>query len=134
MSREVLYEDKNLRLEYVPEGNYIHETWWGATPGNRFSELLDIILENLAKKNGKGLLLDAREHKGLGPENQKLAAQRLEEYAQAYGSIKHATIIPEDVFSKYSVSTLSTNLKPDELVINRYFDNIEDAENWLKED
>ena len=27
----IVYEDKNLRLEYVNDGNYIHETWWGIT-------------------------------------------------------------------------------------------------------
>ena len=132
MSQEVLYEDKNLRLEYVPEGNYIHETWWGSTPGNRFAELLEIILKKMTETGAKGLLLDARKHKGLGPENQKLAADRLEQYAQANGAFKHATIIPEDVFSKFSVESLERNLDPDAMCINRYFGNIENAKEWLK--
>ena len=132
MEKELLYEDKNLRLEYIPDGNYLHETWWGYTPGEKFRKLLDVIIDCLEKKKASGLILDAREHKGLGPDSQKLAAERHGEYAKTYGQLNQAIVVPKDVFSKFSVTNYSTKFDPNAPVASKYFDNLEDAAKWLK--
>jgi len=132
MERKVVYEDKNLRLEYVPEGNYIHETWWGRTPRFVFEKLLKEVVKALEENKATGLLLDAREHMGLGPDSQKLAAETIADYARKHGKIREAIIVPKDVFSDYSVRNYSQQVTQKGPVETRFFDQIADAENWLK--
>lgn len=134
MERILLFENKNLRLEYVPEGNYMHETWWGITNKAVFVELLEKILHFLEENRASGLLLDAREHKGLGPESQDLAAKKVGEYALSIGKLKEAIIVPKDVFSQFSVQNYLNKVKGHEYPVeSMFFDNIEKAEAWLKE-
>ncbi|MBN1117477.1 MAG: hypothetical protein JXA77_09750 [Bacteroidales bacterium] len=134
MERKTVYEDENLRLEFVEKGRYLHETWWGRTPGETFKKLLDIIVKELKTNNANGLLLDAREHKGLGPDSQKLAAETIGNYAKAHGSLKEAIIVPKDVFSQFSVENYSKKIKETENpVTTQFFDSVEKAENWLQE-
>ncbi len=133
MENEIVFEHKNLKIEYCPKGNYIHETWWGATPGDSFNELLEKIIEILIDKKAEGLILDAREHKGLGPKSQELAAEKIGGYAKQYRHLKQAIIVPEDVFSKFSVENFTKLLGDSNPVITQYFDNVEDAKKWLEE-
>jgi hypothetical protein len=134
MERKTVYEDSNLRLEFVEEGKYLHETWWGRTPGETFAKLLDIIVEKLNEFGADGLLLDAREHKGLGPDSQKLAAEAIAKYANEHGKLKEAIIVPKDVFSQFSVENYSKKLEEEETPVEtKFFDVIETAEEWLKE-
>ncbi len=135
MERKVLYEDKNLRLEYIKEGNYIHETWWGITSKEVFAELLYKIVQFMKETRSTGILLDAREHKGLGPESQKLAAKEIGELAKTIGGLREAIIVPEDVFSQFSVQNYAKKKMEIEEnpVDTMFFDNLEKAEDWLRE-
>ncbi len=133
MERKTVYEDPNLRLEFVENGKYLHETWWGRTPGEVFARLLNIIAGQLRENNADGLLLDAREHKGLGPDSQKLAAETIGKYAVEHGGLKEAIIVPEDVFSQFSVENYSKKMKEEESPVNtKFFDSVESAEEWLR--
>jgi hypothetical protein len=129
----IVYEDKNLRLEYVNEGNYIHETWWGITTNEVFYKLLNTIVDELNKADADGLILDAREHKGLGPEAQEVAAKTIGNYAKKHGKFKEAIIVPKDVFSRFSVENYAKKVKVDTPVDTRFFDNLEAAEAWHRE-
>jgi len=134
MERKVLYEDKNLRLEYVKEGNFIHQTWWGITAKEVFAELLYKMLQFMKETGSTGLILDAREHKGLGPESQQLAATEIGQFAKTIGGIREAIILPKDAFSKFSVQNYSKKMDNEEnLVTTSFFDSIEKAEVWLRE-
>lgn len=133
MERKTVYEDANFKLEFIEKGKYLHETWWGRTPGAVFAKLLGIIVDKLNEHNADGLLLDAREHKGLGPDSQKLAAESIGKYAKEHGKLKEAIIVPEDVFSEFSVKNYSKKLKEDENPVDtRFFDSLESAEKWLQ--
>ncbi|MBN1416135.1 MAG: hypothetical protein JW973_13620 [Bacteroidales bacterium] len=132
MDRKIVHEDKNLRLEYVKNGNYLHETWWGFTSDETFTKLVNVIVQELTNNNADGLLLDAREHKGLSPKAQKLAVKRIGEYANQHGKLKEAIIVPEDVFSNFSVENYSKEVIKDSPNETRFFDNIEKAEEWLR--
>ncbi len=134
MERKVLYEDQNLKLEYVSEGNYIHETWWGITSKEVFEGLLYRIIEFIQETKATGLLLDAREHKGLGPESQKLAAKEVGNLAKKIGGLREAIVVPKDVFSNFSVKNYADNLKKEvNSVETVFFDRLDKAEDWLKE-
>lgn len=133
MANAVIYEDKHLRMEFVEKGTFIHETWWGMTPGKVFESLLEEIIQALIDNRAKGILLDAREHKGLGPDSQELAAKRIGEYAQKYRPIKQAIVVPKDVFSKFSVDSYTKKLGKDNPIVTRYFDSVNNAVEWLEE-
>lgn len=132
MERKTIFEDKKLRLEYEPNGNYIHETWWGRTPGEIFYKLLDTLVKEMNKYNVDGLLLDAREHLGLGPEAQQTAAKTIGTYAKKHGKLKEAIIVPPDVFSKLSVTNYSKKVSEESPVTTKFFEDIESAEEWLR--
>lgn len=126
MERKTVYEDPNLRLEFVKDGRYLHETWWGRTPGETFARLLGIIVEKLNDFKADGLPLDAREHKGLGPDSQKLAAEKIGDYAREHGKLKEAIIVPKDVFRSFQLKITQRNwrkrrllLKPDFLMLSK---------------
>jgi hypothetical protein len=133
MERKVLYEDQNLKLEYVSEGNYIHETWWGITSKEVFEKLLYRIIEFMKETKSTGLLLDAREHKGLGPESQNLAAKEIGNLAEKTGGLREAIVVPKDVFSSFSVKNYADNLKNEvNSVETVFFESLDKAEDWLK--
>ena len=132
MTREVLHKDENLLLEYVPDGNYLHETWWGLTPSFKFLRLLDIIIKALEEKQANGLILDARKHLGLAQEDRDFAANKHEDYAEKHGILKQAIIVPKDLFSKHSVSNYGEKFKRKGNSEIRYFKDISSAEKWLQ--
>lgn len=133
MEREELYKDKNLLLEYVENGNFLHQTWWGVTFFEVFSKHLDIIINAFEDKRANGLIIDAREHKGLGPKEQELAAKRIGEYAQKHGVLRQAIIIPKNLFSKFSVDNYGKKIDKDSQKGIKYFNDIPSAEQWLRE-
>ncbi len=133
MERETLLEHENLQIDYFPKGNYILETWWGSTIGNTFPELLDKIVGILLDRKIDGLILDAREHKGLSPASQELAAKRIGETAQELGRMRQAIVVPDDVFSKFSVDSFKKKLDDDQKVITQYFDAVDKAKEWMEQ-
>jgi hypothetical protein len=133
MNRITVYEDKNLKLEHVTEGNYLHETWQGMTPKENAEKLFNVISKILNDCNVDGVLLDAREHKGLGPETQQYAAITIGNYAQKHGKFKEAIIKPKDVFSAFSVESYTKKVTKDNPVQVKFFDSIDKASEWLRE-
>ena len=133
MKREKLYKDENLLLEYIEEGKYLHETWWGHTPHEVFMKHLDLIIKILEEKEADGLLLDACEHKGLEPKDQRIAAKRISEYRHKHGRLKQAIIVPKNVFSKFSVENFGKIIDEESKNEIKYFTNTQEAESWLKE-
>jgi hypothetical protein len=98
-----------------------------------FFKLANVIKENLYKIKPKGLLLDAREHKGLSPEAQKYAVSIIGEYTKLHGKIKEAILMSPDVFSQFSAENYSKKLEEKETPIEtKFFDNLKMAEDWLK--
>jgi hypothetical protein len=134
MEKTNVYEDQHLRLEYVKEGNYLHETWLGITVFDTFSKLMDIISSKLHSLSADGVLLDAREHRGISPEAQKYAAKTISSYAKYHGKFKEAVIVPKDVFSRFSVEEYSKKVTDDSPVHIKFFDDITSAHLWLIEE
>lgn len=132
MDRKTVYEDKNLKIEYVGNGNYLHETWMGVTLYDTFAKLEDEVSRLLHELNADGILLDARQHKGLSPEGQKYAAKVIGDYARYHGKFKEAIIIPKDVFSEFSVESFSQKVTENSPVQVKFFDSVESAEEWLR--
>ncbi len=133
MNKEVIFNDEKLLLEYSDEEKILYQTWKGLTLNETFTNLLDETFKVIVEKQPDGILLDAREHKGLGPANHALVAEKLEEYAKNHGVIKQAFLLPEDIFSKVSVENFSKRMEAEEThVVTGIFKSFDEAVNWLK--
>jgi hypothetical protein len=133
MKPEVIFEHPSLILTHYPNGNFIYEEWHGYTSRELFNELLTEVLTFLVKKKSNKLILDVRDHPGLSPEGQKDASNRCVEWAKQNGQLWHATILPPDVFSKFSVQNFGKRIDADAPVINRYFETVESATAWMEQ-
>lgn len=133
MEPEVIFEHPKLILTYYPKESSILETWKGYTDFALFSELLSHVIQFMIEKKAKNLILDTREHRGLSPEGQQHGVIVCSEHAKKYGQMKHAIIVPDDVFSKFSVDNFTRKLDKSELVVNRYFKEVKDALAWMME-
>lgn len=133
MKPEIIFEHPRLILTHYPNESCILETWNGFTDFNLFAELLSKVIGLMAEKKARNLILDTREHKGLSPDGQQHGVDVCTNYAKKHGQMKHAIIVPNDVFSKFSVNNFTKKLEKSELVVNRYFSNLEDALSWMNE-
>ncbi len=134
MEPEVIYTHPNLTLTHYPKGNYIYEEWHGYTSRELFNELLTVILNSLIEKKSHKLILDVRDHPGLGPDGQKDASIRCSDWAKKYGQLWHANVLPQDIFSKFSVKNFEKNMDSTAPVINKYFDSPDEAMAWAEQE
>lgn len=131
MKSETILEHASLTLTYYPEASCILETWKGFTSFELFSSLLEEVLKLMVQKGAKNLILDTRLHRGLSPQGQEHGVNRCTQHAKQYGQMLHAIIVPEDVFSKFSVENFVKKLDKSQLVVNAYFKEVEDALKWI---
>lgn len=79
-----------------------------------------------------GIILDAREHKGIGPKGQENAANMVVEYAKTTDRFYNAIIIPKDVFSKVSVDGFKKRTQDvSPITETQYFTDVQSAREWL---
>jgi hypothetical protein len=131
MESEEIFNHPSLKLTYYPKASWILETWNGYTNFELFSKLLEEVLKLMIKKGAKNLILDTRNHSGLSPQGQTHGVDRCTEHAKVHGQMLHAIIVPKDVFSKFSVDNFVKKLNNSQLVINNYFESVEDALKWI---
>ncbi len=131
MKSEIIFEHESLTLTHYPEASCILETWNGFTSFELFSSLLEEVLKLMAQKGAKNLILDTRQHRGLSPKGQEHGVNRCTQHAKQYGQMLHAIIVPEDIFSKFSVENFVKKLDKSQLVVNAYFKEVEDALKWI---
>jgi hypothetical protein len=136
MEKEIIFEHPRLKLTHYPQESCILETWNGFTDYDMFVELLDKTMKFMIEKKAKNLILDVREHKGLNPQGNEHGAKVCIEHAKKHGKMKHAIVIPSYLFSQMSVNNFERNVntnKGDEMVVNKHFQNVEDALAWMIE-
>lgn len=131
MKSEVIFTHERLTLTYYPEASAILETWEGFTSFELFASLLEEVLKLMLLKGAKNLILDTRLHRGLSPQGQEHGVKRCTLHAKEHGQMLHAIIVPEDVFSKFSVENFVKKLDKSQLVVNAYFKDVEDALQWI---
>lgn len=134
MGKEVLFEEKNLRLEYSVKGNYLLLIWGEVTTKDYFKEKIDQIMEICEKKKIKGFFVDTVKNKGISPESQDYAAKKIEAYARKAGGFRQAFVVPPDIFSKFSVDSYTKKVKTlsDNQVVIEFFEDETKALAWLE--
>lgn len=132
MEGTLIFNHPNLKLTHFPEESAIYEQWNGFTNDELFEELLVNVMELKIANKAKNLILDTREHKGLSPKAQKHATETCDSHARKHGQMKHAIIVSSDIFSKFSLSNFTKTFDKSTLVINEYFETLDSARKWLK--
>ncbi len=135
MEKKVVFEHPRLTLTHYPDESCILETWNGFTDYDLFVELLDTTIQFMNSTNSRNLILDVREHKGLNPKANEHGAKVCIEQAKKNGTMKHAIVLPGYLFSQMSVDNFVRNVgaeKGEELVVNAYFKEVEEALEWMR--
>ena len=134
MEREVVFEEKNLRLEYSENGNYLCLIWGLHTPEPYFKSKIDEIMKISEERNVSGFYVDTVNNKGISPGSQEYAARKVEEYANKRELFKQAFVVPPDIFSKFSVESYSKKVQDySGNVVLQFFDSETAACAWLEE-
>lgn len=134
MSKECLFENEHLRIEYSKKGNFLVAVYKGYFSFENFRKLIDTRNKFLKEKNATGMILDTRMHKGAGAPSIEYAAKVMEEFVKENYPVRQAVILPVDIFSRLSVESYSKMLdgRVKGLEI-KFFDKMTDAENWMME-
>ncbi|HEY8937809.1 MAG TPA: hypothetical protein VIM65_21425 [Cyclobacteriaceae bacterium] len=117
------------QINYHAESNAIIFIWLVPGSYNEFRESMEKIMEAEQHfKTGK-LIVDTNHQGVIHPDNQKWLATDWWERASKIGHSHVAIIMPKDIFAALSVEETMAQVNG---VIVGYFDNMEDAIEWMK--
>jgi hypothetical protein len=106
--------------------------WHGYATSRQFKEGTELMLNTLIKHNCYKVLADIRDMTLIGMEDQQWINDVFLPRATKFGFKAIAIIKPRSYFNKIAVETISYKVDKDKLMIN-FFDNIDEARNWLNE-
>lgn len=118
-----IYFDENI--------NSVVMEWHGYATSRQFKEGTELMLNTLIKHGASKVLADIRDMTLIGMEDQQWINEVFLPRATKFGFKAIAIIKPRNYFNKIAVETISYKVDREKLTIN-FFDNIEDAREWLK--
>lgn len=129
-----LFETSHLQVELKEEPvKHLVTTWIGYSSKEDFLKGIDTILKLLNEHKVKHIVNDIRQQQVVGTDAQQEAAEKVMNHVKKHGAFKQAMIVSQDVFMKFGSKNFDKQVKGqvrDE--INRFFDSVEEGENWLK--
>lgn len=123
---------KTYNIYFDKDTGSVVMEWHGYATSRQFKEGTELMLNTLIKNNGSKVLADIREMTLIGMEDQQWINDVFLPRATKFGFKAIAIIKPKSYFNKVAVETISYKVDQDKLTIN-FFDNSDDARNWLKE-
>lgn len=118
-----VYFDENI--------NSVVMEWHGYATSRQFKEGTELMLNTLIKNNSSKVLADIRNMTLIGMEDQQWINEVFLPRATKFGFKAIAIIKPRSYFNKIAVETISYKVDKEKLTIN-FFDNVEEAGEWLK--
>lgn len=112
--------------------NAVVMEWDGYATSAQFKEGTELMLNTLIKHNCFKVLADIKDMVLIGMEDQHWLEQQFLPRAIQFGFKKIAIIRPEHYFNKVAVENISYKVDKEKLTIN-FFDNVEEAREWLVE-
>ena len=120
-TKEILsLENKNkvfLRL-LLHDDSILEAKWIGLTTKPVFFKGMDKLIETFEQYNIAFFIGDITEHKGIGPDSQQYAAQKISEYVQRQianeklTSFKQVMVVPQsNIFAKVSANGYTNRIK-----------------------
>ena len=105
--------------------------WDGYATSAQFKEGTELMLNTLIQNNSFKVLADIKDMVMIGMEDQRWLESHFLPRAIKFGFKAIAIIKPDNYFNKIAVESVSYKVDKDKLAIN-FFDNIEEAKDWLK--
>lgn len=118
-----IYFDENI--------NSVVMEWHGYATSRQFKDGTELMLNTLIKHGASKVLADIKDMTLIGMEDQQWINEVFLPRATKFGFKAIAIIKPHNYFNKIAVETISYKVDKENLTIN-FFDNIEDAREWLK--
>ncbi len=122
--------DKTYNIFFDEEINSVVMEWNGYATSQQFKEGTELMLNTLIKKNTSKVLADIKEMTMIGEDDQKWLNTFFIPRAIEFGFKSVAIIKPDYYFNQVAVESVSYKVDKEKLTIN-FFDNIEEAREWL---
>lgn len=110
--------------------NSVVMEWNGYATSKQFKEGTELMLNTLIKNNTFKVLADIKDMILIGKEDQEWLDTDFLPRAIKFGFKAIAIIKPDYYFNKVAVDSISYKVDKEKLTIN-FFDNIEEAKEWL---
>ena len=117
-----IYFDKDL--------NCVVMEWDGYATSKQFKQGTELMLNTLIQNSCSKVLADIKDMKIIAMEDQQWLNEEFLPRATSFGFKAIAIVKPDYYFNQVAVETISYKVDKDKLTIN-FFDNIEEARNWL---
>ncbi len=105
--------------------------WDGYATSEQFKQGTELMLNTLIKNNSNKVLADVKDMVLIGMEDQQWLDTQFLPRAVKFGFKAIAIIKPDSYFNKVAVESISYKVDKGKLAIN-FFDNTDDAKDWLK--
>jgi len=118
-------------IYFDQEMNAVVMEWDGYATSSQFKEGTELMLNTLIQNNSFKVLADIKDMVLIGMEDQEWLSIHFLPRAIKFGFKAIAIIKPDHYFNKVAVEAISCKVDKEKLAIN-FFDNIEEAKEWLK--
>jgi hypothetical protein len=122
---QFILEEDSITIAYDPENNILYCTWRGFQSFATIKPAGDLILQQVREKRGVKILNDNTDVVGHWSDSTEWTQKFWFPAIWQAGVKKFAWVYPEDYFAKISVKAI----KPHPSI--KFFENLEDARNWL---
>jgi len=118
-------------IYFDEEINSVVMEWDGYATSTQFKEGTELMLNTLIQNNSFKVLADIKDMVLIGMEDQQWLDAYFLPRAIKFGFKAIAIIKPDNYFNKVAVESISYKVDKKKLAIN-FFDNIEEAKEWLQ--
>ena len=122
--------EKVYEIYFDPQINSVVMEWNGYATSRQFKEGTELMLNTLIKNNSYKVLADIKDMTLIGKEDQEWLDEDFLPRAIKFGFKAIAILRPDYYFNKVAVESISYKVDKEKLIIN-FFDNIEQAREWL---
>lgn len=124
------YEDKLVRVFYYEEFDTGLGTWKGNGIGKAYQDSMSAIKDLIKEKKITRWVAEISNFGVVSPENKEWVNTVWFPEVIAAGLQRMAVVVPKDIFGKMSAEEVLA--KVTEHVHVRYFDNLDQAKDWIK--
>lgn len=121
-----------VQVFWNPLNKILTSRWTGFCSYDEIKAVAQRIIDAVTFEGARKVLYDAREIEVLDEESQKYIAGDFTKEMIKVGIEYSATVSPTDIFAKFSMDDIQNSIKIPEASHIKFFQNVEDAFNWLK--
>ncbi|MEP2023128.1 MAG: hypothetical protein ABJH98_10515 [Reichenbachiella sp.] len=120
-----------VQVFWSPINKILTSRWTGFCTYDEIKAVAQRIIDAVTFEGAKKVLYDAREIEVLDENSQRFIAGEFTKEMIKVGIEYSATVSPVDIFAKFSLDDIQSSIKIPEATHNRFFQNMDEAINWL---